>query len=41
MLMFSIVLATAYATPVAKNEKKDSGLTIDSKEKNLAKYAIK
>ena len=33
MLMFSMVLATSYAVSVPKNEKKDTGIVIDSKSK--------
>ena len=36
MLMFSFVLATSYSVSVAKNDKKDTGTTIDSNHKLLA-----
>ncbi|MCL2157462.1 MAG: InlB B-repeat-containing protein [Methanobrevibacter sp.] len=39
MLVFSIGLATASATSGVKNEKKDNGITIESKEK-VASYKI-
>jgi len=39
MLVFSIGLATASATSGVKNEKKDNGITIESKEK-VAKYKV-
>lgn len=36
MLMFSIVLATSYAVSVPKNEKKDTGIVIESKSKTVS-----
>jgi len=39
MLMFSYVLATSYALNVPQ-EKKDSGITIDSKVKKVISYKI-
>ena len=36
ILMFSLVIATSYAVSVPKDEKKDTGILIESKEKAVS-----